>query len=149
MHWLIDTSVLVRTIHSGNPLQDIAVDALAELRLQQHDLCVIPQNLIEFWAVATRPRESNGLGLSTEDVASEIDQIKALFVLKDDSESIYEHWEDLVKRYRVVGKNSHDARIVAAMENHGIQHLLTFNVSDFQRYSEIIRIFTPQEIAAK
>ena len=37
----------------------------------------------------------------------------------------------------VVGKSAHDARLVAAMEPHGLTHLLTFNLADFRRYSNI------------
>lgn len=61
MDWLTDTSILMRTIHVGNPLQQSAIDALAKLRGLGETLCVLPQNLIEFWAVATRPITANGL----------------------------------------------------------------------------------------
>ncbi|MCA1639831.1 MAG: hypothetical protein LC768_16145 [Acidobacteria bacterium] len=48
--------------------------------------------------------------------------------------------------YRVSGKTTHDARIVAAMQTHKIENLLTFNVSDFKRYSGAINIFAPQDV---
>ncbi|MDP5018828.1 MAG: hypothetical protein NWQ43_16260 [Dolichospermum sp.] len=32
----------------------------------------------------------------------------------------------------------HDARLAAAMVAHNITHLLTFNVDDFKRFSEIV-----------
>ncbi|OCQ98267.1 hypothetical protein BCD64_13250 [Nostoc sp. MBR 210] len=34
----------------------------------------------------------------------------------------------------------HDTRLVAAILLHGLTHILTFNVSDFSRYSEITAI---------
>ncbi len=34
--------------------QIIVIDALAKLRVRGETLCVVPQNLIEFWVVATR-----------------------------------------------------------------------------------------------
>jgi hypothetical protein len=49
-----------------------------------------------------------------------------------------ERWLNLVEKHAVVGKNAHDARIVAAMLRHNVVHLLTFNSKDFQRYSEIV-----------
>ncbi len=146
MDWLTDTSIITRTIHVGNPLQQTAIDALAKLRTQGETLCVVPQNLIEFWAVATRPIASNGLGLSIEDTENEIAQIKLHFVLKAEDETIFENWEQLVKTYRVSGKTTHDARIVAAMQTHKIENLLTFNVSDFKRYSGAINVFAPQDV---
>jgi hypothetical protein len=39
-----------------------------------------------------------------------------------------------------MGKNAHDARLVAAMIIHGIERLSTFNVADFRRYREITAI---------
>src|SRR5438128_1892676 len=59
-----DTSVLIGTIHAGDPRQAIALNALAILIERGEDLFVVPQNLVEFWAVATRPFTANGLGLS-------------------------------------------------------------------------------------
>lgn len=38
-------------------------------------------------------------------------------------------------QHGVSGKNTHDARIVAAMNVHGVVNLLTFNRDDFKRYS--------------
>lgn len=146
MNWLTDTSTLTRTIHVDNPLQKTAIDSLAKLRTQGETLCIVPQNLLEFWAVATRPLPANGLGLSIEDAENEIAQIKLHFVLKTEDETIFENWEKLAKDYRVSGKTTHDARIVAAMQTHKIENLLTFNVSDFKRYADIINVFTLQDI---
>jgi predicted nucleic acid-binding protein len=146
MDWLADTSIITRTIHSGNPLQQTAIDTLALLRKRGETLCTLPQNLIEFWAVATRPIASNGLGLTIEDAENEIAKIKFHFILKSEDETIFENWENLVKTYRVSGKTTHDARIVAAMQTHKIENLLTFNVADFKRYSNVINVFAPQDI---
>ncbi|MFN6495972.1 MAG: hypothetical protein RMX65_002850 [Nostoc sp. DedQUE01] len=41
--------------------------AFVTLRKQNEKLCIIPQNLIEFWVVATRPLASNGLGLTVDE----------------------------------------------------------------------------------
>jgi hypothetical protein len=41
--------------------------AIFMLRKEGALLGIIPQNLIEFWAVATRPISSNGLGLSIDE----------------------------------------------------------------------------------
>ncbi len=146
MSWLIDTSVLVRTLDANSSQQSTAIDALARLRSQDETLCVFAQNLIEFWAVATRPKESNGLGLSVKEARSRLDQIKIFFVLKSDDETVFENWERIVDNYGVHGKTVHDARIVAAVQTNGIINILTFNTSDFARYSEIIQAVSPQDI---
>ena len=146
MSYLSDTSVIIRTIHTTSPHQQIAIDALDALRQQKEIICILPQNLIEFWAVATRPIASNGLGLTIAQAKAKIDQLKQVFVLKADEQDIYLNWENLVVQYEVKGKTSHDARLVAAMGTHGISHLLTFNVGDFKRYHDTITVVKPQDI---
>jgi predicted nucleic acid-binding protein len=146
MSWLIDTSILVRTLDEQSPQQDLAIKALAHLRSQDETLYIVPQNLIEFWAVATRPRENNGLGLSVDDARFQPDQIKIHFILKHDDETVFENWERLVEQQGVHGKAVHDARIVAAMQTHSIANVLTFNIADFRRYSDIVRVSSPQDI---
>ncbi|HUY34503.1 MAG TPA: hypothetical protein VMV69_17290 [Pirellulales bacterium] len=45
----------------------------------------------------------------------------------------------------VKGKNAHDARLVAAMQRHGLTDLLSFNKPDFTRFTAI-NAFTPAEV---
>ena len=97
---------------------------------------IASQNLIELWAVATRPFDQNGLGLTIEEATREINRVKRFWVLLPDL-PLFEEWERLVKTYRVSGKNTHDARLVAAMHVHGIESILTFNGNDFGRYTGI------------
>ena len=95
------------------------------------------QNLIEFWAVATRPAESNGLGLEVGEAAAELDRLKTIFGLLPDTPAIYLEWERLVRAHQVKGKEAHDARIAAAMLAHGVTHILTFNGGDFKRFAGV------------
>lgn len=147
MNWLVDTSVLIGSVQKASIRRESAEEAVKALRSRKGNLYIVPQNLIEFWAVATRPIEANGLGLSIEDAQKEIDRIKILFVLKSEDETIFDNWEKLVSEYRVIGKTTHDARLVAAMQTHGIENLLTFNVADFKRYSGLISVSTPHDFA--
>jgi predicted nucleic acid-binding protein len=108
-------------------------------------ISVIPQNLIEFWAVATRPESSNGLGLSVGATAQIIAALKTAFELLPDTDAIFNQWEQLVVRHSVSGKQVYDARLVAAMLVHNLTHLLIFNVRDFKRFTEITAV-NPQNI---
>jgi predicted nucleic acid-binding protein len=58
-----------------------------------------------------------------------------------------DEWRRIVVAYQVSGKSSHDARLVAAMNVHGITQVLTFNVKDFARYPGIQAIH-PRDAAA-
>ncbi|MFZ4575559.1 MAG: hypothetical protein ACOYN0_14270, partial [Phycisphaerales bacterium] len=51
----------------------------------------------------------------------------------------------LVASHGAKGKSSHDARLVAAMQSHGIERVLTFNTADFQRYPGVVAM-TPPDI---
>ncbi|PSB17399.1 PIN domain nuclease [filamentous cyanobacterium CCP1] len=140
MRYLVDSNVLIRLVHRQDSMHPMAQNAYITLRQQNHLLCIVPQNLIEFWAVATRPTGANGLGLTVEEAAHESSLLKGLFTLQLDNPEIYNVWEQLVVKYKVNGKQAHDTRLVASMIAHQIPHLLTFNVADFKRFSEITTI---------
>jgi predicted nucleic acid-binding protein len=64
---LLDTNVLARMTRSRDPQSGVARGAIQTLLGQGERLIVAPQNLYEFWAVATRPPGAppaghNGLG---------------------------------------------------------------------------------------
>jgi len=59
---------------------------------------------------------------------------------------VYERWKSLVLSYKVIGVNVFDARLVAAMTVHGVSHILTANVKDFNRYSGIT-VLVPDEVS--
>jgi hypothetical protein len=68
-----------------------------------------------------------------------------MILLSDDSNAVSQEWKSLVRHYGVLGKKSHDARLVASMRVHRIAHVLTHNVADFQRYSGIV-VMHPESI---
>jgi len=51
----------------------------------------------------------------------------------DDTPDIYPAWQAHVGALGVVGKQVHDARLVAVCHARGVSHLLTFNVAHFAR----------------
>jgi predicted nucleic acid-binding protein len=74
--------------------------------------------------------------MSVQEATREIAALKRLFSLPPEA-PVFGEWERLVAKYRVSGKSTHDARLVACMNAHGIGRILTFNVQDFARYAEI------------
>jgi predicted nucleic acid-binding protein len=142
---LTDTNIFLRLLQPHHPHCRIAERALDLLRAREELLNITSQNLVELWAAATRPFDENGLGLSIEEATKELEQIKRFWVLVPDV-PLFEEWERLVKAHRVSGRNTHDARLVAAMHIHGIEKILTFNVKDFVRYRDIT-VLDPADIA--
>jgi len=94
-------------------------------------------NIAEFWNVATRPADRNGLGLSPEEVLQEVGNIEKLLTFLPDIPAIYGVWKQIVAAHKVQGVKVYDARLVAIMSVYEVQRLLTFNADDFERFSKI------------
>jgi len=141
---LLDTNILLRLLQPQHPHAAIAEHALEILGRRNEALSVTVQNLVEFWTVVTRPINENGLGFSPSEAMEEIRAIKQLFILLPEV-PLHEEWERLVVTYSVSGKNTHDARLVAAMIVHEVNAILTFNMQDFTRYP--ISVLNPVDIA--
>jgi hypothetical protein len=115
MRILVDTNLLLRISDPHHGSHSLAVAALDVLDAQGDELRTVPQNLYEYWVVATRPLADNGLGWTPHETQAALDRIKRLFPLLRDERGIVERWQDLVRTLDVRGKGAHDARLVAAM----------------------------------
>ena len=118
--------------------------SISSLRIRGEDICIVPQNLTEFWAVATRPQSANGLAMTTAQTEVELARLKSFFRFLKDNAMIHDEWRSLL-RNEVSGKNTYDARLVAAMSVHGITTLLTFNGADFKRFQGI-SVISPADV---
>jgi predicted nucleic acid-binding protein len=98
------------------------------------------QNMTEFWNASTRPFEKNGFGLTIEETERNARDIERDFTFFPDTEAVYREWRKIVAQNRVAGVKVHDARLAAAMHAHGIADILTFNISDFARFTGITAI---------
>jgi len=137
---LVDTNVFGRLSQPDHSFHQTAKHSLETLRNAGHELRVVPQVLYEYWAIATRPAEQNGLGFTIDQAKQQLEHIKRFFLPLRDERGILEPWEELVVRHSVQGKATHDTRLGAAMLRHGLTHLLTFDADDFARFHEIIVI---------
>jgi predicted nucleic acid-binding protein len=106
-----------------------------------------PQNMAEFWNVATRPADKNGLGFSLEEALREVGDIEMLLTLLPDIPAIYATWKETVRRNEVRGVKVHDARLVAIMNVYAVESILTFNDADFKRYGEITAVHPSSVLA--
>jgi predicted nucleic acid-binding protein len=147
MKVLLDSNVILRLFQPNHPHSPIAEVAILQLEQLGFSLCLVRQNIYEFWVVATRPVGQNGLGLSSDDARESVDgPLRQVQFLRDER-GVFGNWISLVTQHQAIGKNAHDARLAAAMERHSIANLLTFNGADFKRFSSI-QILDPAEIVA-
>lgn len=143
---LLDTSILVRERVASDLHHSATVNAVASLIQNDWTLCLAPQCLIEFWAVATRPREArSGLGMSPSDAQAAVDEFITQRTLLPEPANLFELWYALIKMHAVSGRQVWDARIVAWMQAYGISYLLTCNPVDFTRYT-VISAFHPDQV---
>jgi predicted nucleic acid-binding protein len=147
MSILVDTNVLLRRAQVVSQFHLVSLDALAALVRARVTLCLVPQVIYEFWAAMTRPVEVNGLGIDVPEADRRVRELFRDFVLLRDERGIFGNWQKLVVDHSVKGKQSHDARLVAAMHRHGLKNLLTFNRGDFARFPSI-SVFAPDDILA-
>src|SRR5262245_20265833 len=115
MSYLVDTNILIRRSEPGHAMHQVALDAVKFLARQGHKLHIVPQNLYEFWVVCTRPTSVNGLGKTAAEAVVELANLKSLFHWLDETQAFYGVWQQLVASIPVIGKNAHDARLVAAI----------------------------------
>ncbi|MBM4028341.1 MAG: type II toxin-antitoxin system VapC family toxin [Planctomycetes bacterium] len=137
---LLDTNLLTRMTDSANPQCAVARRAVHALLRNREQVALVPQNLYEFWAVATRkpgapPAGQNGLGMTPSQASQWLQFFQRRFVFLHDPEELLAHWHALVTTLGIRGLRSHDARRVAAMQSHGITRLLTFNVGNFKGFA--------------
>lgn len=133
MAYLVDTSVLIRLANATDARYAVADRAVMELHRRGEVLHVAAQVLVEFRSVGTRPIAVNGLGLSTVDAETLAAGFETSFPLLVETPDIYPAWKTLVGALGIIGKQVHDARLVAVCHAHAVTHLLTFNVAHFAR----------------
>jgi predicted nucleic acid-binding protein len=131
--YLIDTTILARLANTTDAQHAVAAWAVLELHRRGEVLNVTPQVLIEFRSVATRPVAVNGLGLSAVDAEALSATFEVRFPLLAQTPAVFPAWKALVSALGVIGKQVHDAHLLAVCHVHGITHLLTFNVAHFAR----------------
>ncbi len=132
----LDANVLLRLAQKQHPLYPIARRAVLKLKEEGETVCYLPQNVVEFWNVLTRPASARGgFGLTPAQADRKTRLIERIFTLLPDTPGVYAEWRRLVVQIGVSGVQVHDARIAACLRVHGVTRLLTFNTKDFARYS--------------
>ena len=134
---LVNTNILGRMPDRSDLQYPAAHRAVRSLVARGERLFLVPQNPYEFWAIATRkrgppPSGQNGLGMTVNRASLWLGFFQRRFTLLHDRADIVAVWHEPLKNLGVTGIRSHDLRLVAAMQSHGITTLLTFNIGHFR-----------------
>ena len=146
MRVLVDTNVILRSIQKSHPSCRTARRALVAMYRRGDELFLATQNVAKFWNVCTRPVDVNGLGLSIAGADRYTAQLERFFGILPDSMRAFQLWRKLVVDHAVMGVKVHDARLAAIMGTSGVPRIVTFNISDFARFSGIEAVH-PEDIA--
>jgi predicted nucleic acid-binding protein len=139
---LLDTNILLAATASARPFHVQAM-AVLDQGFADRSLVVSGQVVREYLAVATRPAENNGLGLTTAQALGNVSQFLDRAECLEEDRRVTQRFLALLVEVPSQGNQVHDAHIVATMLAHGVGHLLTLNPKDFQRFAGLIHVTGP------
>ncbi len=146
--YLLDTNMLLRAADTSSASHSLANEAINKIFTDRNECVITAQVLIEFWVVATRPIDVNGLGWNTQLTKDYVNDLLDNFRLIPETPDIFTNWLQLVTDYDIKGKRNHDIRLLAVMKSNNITHLLTFNPKDFILMPNIT-IIHPQDLLGR
>lgn len=140
----IDTNVLVYFDVKEAPLHRAARKTLSEWRAQGTPSWISRQVLREYLATLTRPQMFSS-PLPMDSVLERVAHFERRFTIAEDGPTVTGRLYELLRQLPVGGNQIHDANIVATMLAHDIPCILTHNIADFARFSEVITVLPLQE----
>ena len=102
---LADSNVLLRVLQRQHPTHLESWTAVRILQARK-EIVLAPQNIVELWVVATRPKEQNGLGIPPTRAAIYLARLNRTFPVLLETPGIHQEWQRLVLEYRVSGKKA-------------------------------------------
>jgi len=135
----VDTNVLVYANVLAYPLHSVAVECIQSFIDAEIELWLSRQVLREFIAAVTRP-QTYGNPQPIGVVVTRVQTFQAQFRVAEDNPQVTTQLLNLLQRFPTAGRQVHDANIVATMLTARIDRLLTHNVKDFDRFSDLITV---------
>ena len=135
----VDTNILVYASIPESPFHLVALNGIQALEQAGTELWISRQVLREYLATLTRPQAFTE-PIPIASLLSEIRFFVNRFHVAEDSPQVTERLLTLMEQVPVGGRQVHDANIVATMQAYGINQLLTHNIADFNRFSELITV---------
>jgi len=139
----IDTNALVYADQAHSAFHLSARAALGRLEQEGAELWISRQILREYLATVTRPGPAGVPAMTRAAAAAAVEGFAGAYQIAEDGPQTMARLLELVRTVPMGGKQVHDANIAATMLAHGITRLLTFNVTDFQRFAGLIELIAP------
>jgi predicted nucleic acid-binding protein len=120
----IDTNILLRATVQRMPLHSECNDLIMQLWSDNSEIWISRQILREYLVQVTHPRTINP-PLSLAEVYKQVEKIRSLFRIADDTDSVTTHLMALLRTHPTGGKQIHDANVIATMLAYEISTLVT------------------------
>ena len=134
---LLVSNVLIAAIDASRPAH---LTARTIIESDPRALAITGQNLREFLATLTRPSASNGYGIAGHRAVADWTEITSTLELLLETPGSQQLLTSLIADGRAVGKQVHDANLVAVAVDHGASTLITANRRHFERFSDLIQV---------
>jgi len=134
---VVDTNVLLAATDRSRARHDAATRFLG---LDERDLAISPQIVREYLAVTTRPVDVNGLGMSGGDAVANVEQFLGAMMILSEGSGTTAKLLALIGTRTAVGKQVHDAHVVAVALAHNATAIVTDDPGHFARFASTIAI---------
>lgn len=142
----VDTNILIFATNEQSPWHMPAANGLAEARRLGVELVISSQFLREYLSAATRISVMEN-GLSLPKILENVCEFRNELTVVEDNPFVLDALLELIERVSLAGKQVHDANIVATMQVHGLKHIFTHNVADFNRFSSFITVLPLEQVS--
>lgn len=135
---LLDTNILVYARDKDSPFHKKAKDIIHKAIKGELEACISLQNLIEFYAVVTNPKQVQN-PLTPQEAKEDIEEYLSYINIKKLSikESTVRLAIELAEKHRIAKQHIYDTQLVATMIENEVKKILTVNTDDFSIFSEI------------
>ena len=86
---LLDTNVLIFSVQQGLPSGQASLAAIKAILAADEAVCVLPQNIAEFWNVYTRAADRNGLGLTLQEAERRLNSLDSILTVLHHNSATY------------------------------------------------------------
>lgn len=137
---MLDTNVLVAATDEDRAEHADALRVVGDWPGSGTTLCLSGQIVREYLAVATRPADCRGLGLTTADALRNVRAFRGRALLLPEAGDVTDRLVSLLGDVSCSGKQVHDANVVATMLAHNVPAVVTANTGDFTRFAPFVTL---------
>ena len=135
----VDSNILVYAHQALSPFHAAATAKLQELGVAGHPFWINRQVMREYLVIMSRPGALT-TPVPMSSLIADVQLMEQQFAIAEDGPAVTAQLLSLLHLTPCLGKQVHDANIVATMLAHGIPRLVTHNVADFSRFAGQITV---------